>query len=89
MEKSYHDITKLAGLVFIRRNFLEDILEKGLDAMLETIELQGDLTPDERATFEACIHNPRLQPVIRDWWMIYDEERQKGNVPQVKELWEL
>lgn len=87
MSKSYEDITKLAGLVFIRRNFLEDILAQGLDAVLKQLDTEGDLTHDERATFEACIGNPRLQQVIHDWWRIYDEERQMGNIPQAAALW--
>lgn len=87
MEK-YQDITKLAGLVFIRRNFWEDILEQGLDAMLEQIATQGDLTADERAAFEACLSNPRLQKVVHDWWIIYDEERQAGAIPAVWGAWQ-
>ncbi len=87
MSKNYEDITKLAGLVFIRRNFLEDILAQGLDAVLQQIDTQGDLAPDERATFEACIANPRLQQVIHDWWTIYDEERKVGSIPPVAAVW--
>jgi hypothetical protein len=85
---SYQDITKLAGLIFIRRHFLEDILEQGLDTVLAQIELQGDLTLDEKATFEACVQNPHLQQLIRDWWTAYDTERQSGAIPQVADPWE-
>jgi len=81
MTSGYQDIIHLSGLVFIRRNFLEDILEKGLDAMLTEIGARGDLRADQKETFEACINDPQLQAVIKEWWQTYDEKRADGAIP--------
>jgi len=87
MKNGYQDIIELTSLVFIQRHFLEDILEKGLDPLLEEIQASGDLTAEQKATFEACIHNPRLQAVIKEWWTVYDEDRADGTIPAVRDPW--
>jgi hypothetical protein len=48
----------------------------------------GDLTEQEKATFRSAFESVKLRQVIEQWWIVYDEERQAGVVPQVTEYWE-
>ncbi len=77
----FQDIAHIAGLVFIKRGFV-DQAAKSTDAIKAECPF-GDLTDDQLATFEACIHDPKLRQVIDQWWATYDAERAAGQVPPV------
>ncbi len=88
MKEGYQDIVQLAGLVFVKRDFLDEALEKGVEAVLEAYGAYGDLTAEQQATFEDVIHNERMQTLIREWWQAYDEERASGNISKAGEYWD-
>ena len=88
MKEGYQDIVHLAGLVFVKRDFLDEALEKGVEAILEERGAYGDLTAEQQKTFEDVIHNERMQKLIREWWQAYDEERASGAIPKAGEYWD-
>ncbi|MFP4395964.1 MAG: hypothetical protein ACLFTI_11935 [Anaerolineales bacterium] len=89
MKEGYQDIVQLAGLVFVKRDFLDEVLEKGVEAVLEERGAYGDLTAEQQATFEDVIHHSRMQKLIREWWQAYDEERARGEIAKAGDPWEL
>jgi hypothetical protein len=86
MSKGYQDIIWLAGRIFLRRDFVEQADEKGLDAIFAECPY-GDLDDDQRAAFEAAFHSPRLRKVVEQWWVAYDEAQDAGEV-QPLGVWE-
>jgi hypothetical protein len=83
----YQDIIWLAGLILLRRDFVKEADEKGLEAILKECPY-GDLTGDQRATFEAAFRHPRLREEVERWWAAYDAARAAGEIPEVREYWE-
>lgn len=87
MATKYQDITWLAGRVFIQRDFVEMVEEKGLDYIFERCPY-GDLTEEQKATFKAAFHSSRLREIVKKWWAVYDEEREGGKIPKAY-YWEM
>jgi len=79
-KKGYQDIVRLAGLVFLKRDFVKEVDEKGLEAVFQECPY-GDLTDEQRAIFEAAFKNPRLREIVEQWWKTYDELRAGGVIP--------
>ncbi len=82
----YQDISWLAGQVFLYRDFVENAEEQGLETVFKACPY-GDLTEDQKATFEAAFNNPDLREVVKRWWTAYDTARTAGAVPKA-EPWE-
>lgn len=82
----YQDVTWLAGQVFLWRQFTPSAGQKGLDAMFAQCPY-GDLSAQQRATFEAAFNHPRLRRVLELWWRTYDSARAMQIVPQAG-FWE-
>ena len=88
-EPRYDAIIELAGLVLLDRDFVEHLDEVGLDAVLEERFPDGnDLTEDQRATFLAASHDPDLRAIIARWWVVYDQKRASGVIPEVDAAWQ-
>lgn len=83
----YQDVTRLAGLVFLRRGFLESANAVGLETTLACESAYGDLDAGQQNTFAACFHNPRLRQIVAQWWAAYDEERASGILPELS-VWQ-
>jgi hypothetical protein len=77
----FQDIAHIAGLVFIKRGFVDQAAAR-TDAIKAECHF-GDLTDDQLATFEACIHHPKLREIINQWWTTYDAARAAGEIPPV------
>lgn len=78
----YHDIIRLAGLVFLRRGFVKNVDADGLEATIAYESAYGDLDEGQQRTFAACFHNPRLRQIVSQWWKVYDEERSHRLIPR-------
>ena len=52
---------------------------KGLEAIFAACPY-GDLTEEEKAAFRDAFENKQLQKVVKRWWKVYDEEREKNRV---------
>ena len=87
MLKKHQDLLWLAGQVLLSRNFVAEVEAGGLDSLFALCPY-GDLTAQEKATFQSAFESGRLRQVIEQWWTVYDEERQAGVVLQVKEYWD-
>ena len=87
MLKKHQDILWLAGQVLLSRNFIKETAAHGLEALFSLCPY-GDLTEQEKTVFRSAFENEKLRQVIEQWWTVYDEERQAGVVPQVKEYWD-
>ena len=85
MASGFNDITHIAGLVFIKRGFVDEAAKDRKAIYAECAF--DDLSDDQLATFEACIHHPRLREIIAQWWAAYDAARDAGEIPQVKNYW--
>jgi hypothetical protein len=85
MSTKFQDIARIAGLVFIKRGFV-DQAAASTDAIRAECPF-GDLTNDQLATFEACIHHPQLREIINQWWTTYDEARTAGEIPIASPWW--
>jgi hypothetical protein len=83
----YQDITWLAGQVFLEREFVRTIEEQGFEAIYKTCPY-GDLTSDQRATFEATFNDWRMRMLVRLWWIAYDYLRRRGKIPGVRGPWQ-
>lgn len=82
----HQDLTWLAGLVFIKRDFIEEAEREGLEALFKRAPY-GDLTDEEKAAFRDCFNNPHLRKVVKKWWKAYDEERAKGEITKAATPW--
>jgi len=85
--KEHQDILWLAGQALLSRSFIAEVEERGLEDLFSMCPY-GDLTKQEKATFRSAFESVKLRQVIEQWWIVYDEERQAGVVPQVTEYWE-
>lgn len=84
----HQDLTWLAGLIFIKRGFIEEAEEKGLETFFERAPY-GDLTEQEKAAFRDSFNNPRLRKVVQKWWKVYDEERAEGKITKAASPWSI
>lgn len=82
----YQAITWLAGQVFINREFVDEVEGNGFEAIYKECPYD-DLTPDQRATFEAAFNKWQLRLLVRVWWVTYDYLRKHGSLPGVKSPW--
>ncbi len=82
----HQDLTWLAGLVFIKRDFSKEAEEKGLESFFERAPY-GDLTEQEKKAFRDGFNNPRLRKIVKKWWEVYDEEREKGEITKAASPW--
>jgi hypothetical protein len=87
MLKGHQDILWLAGQVFLSRDFVEEIEEKGLEAIFKACPY-GDLTEAEKKTFETAFKEKRLRKLVEKWWKTYDEARKEGVVTKAAVFWE-
>lgn len=87
MSGKFQDITRLAGLVFLRRSFVKQADKEGLDAIFEKESLYGDLDDEQRAAFKDAFNNPRLREIVATWWSTYDDARSKGEIAPMA-VWE-
>ncbi len=79
-KKGLQDITRLAGLIFLKRGFAEAAAKDPQVFLAECV--YGDLTKKQQATFEAALHNPTLKQAVKAWWKKYDAARAAGEVPK-------
>lgn len=84
----HQDVIRLAGLVFLRRGFVEEADEKGLDAVFAQEGAYGDLTDEQKATFRAAFQEPELRAIVKQWWEAYDRARVDGRIPQAGVFWQ-
>ncbi len=80
MATGYQDISHIAGLVFIKRGFVDKAAQD--TAAIRAECPYGDLTDEQLATFEACIKNADLRKIIDQWWTTYDSARAAGAIPK-------
>ena len=73
--EGYQDILYLIGLTFGKRDFFEVA-----DHMIAEAPY-GDLTSEQRATFEAVIKHSVVRQYVALWWAIYDNLRATGEIP--------
>lgn len=83
--EGYQDILYLIGLAFGKRDFVEVVDRIGPEKLFAKAPY-GDLTPDQRATFEAVFENPVMRQYVALWWAIYDNLRASGEIPAAS-LW--
>lgn len=87
MLEKHQDILWLAGQVLLSRNFVAEAEAIGLEGFFLKCPYD-DLTEQEKAAFRSAFADARLRQVIKQWWSVYDEERQTGAILQAAEIWE-
>jgi len=87
MTTGYQDIIWLAGRVFLKRDFVSEYDDKGLDKLFEECPY-GDLTDEQRTAFKMCFTNATLRKAVAEWWVAYDVAKSAGEIPSVKATWE-
>ncbi len=87
MLKGHQDMLWLAGQVFLSRNFVTEVDAEGLEATFAVCPY-GDLTEQEKAAFRSAFKDERLRHVVKQWWKVYDEEREAGAVVKAGNFWE-
>jgi len=76
----YETITWLAGRTFLDKKFVGRLNSEGLDSVLKDCPY-GDLTTEQRATFEAAFNHEILRHVVSLWWALYKYLRVEGDIP--------
>ncbi len=69
--EGYQDILYLIGLTYGRRDLVEEVDNTGIEALFAKAPY-GDLTEDQKATFEAAFEHSLVRQHIATWWVIYD-----------------
>ncbi len=87
MTTGYQGIIWLAGRVFLKRDFVDEYDEKGMDKLFEECPYK-DLTEEQRTAFQICFKNSTLRKAVAEWWVAYDEAKEAGQIPSVKAAWE-
>lgn len=78
--EGYQDILYLIGLTFGKHDFFEVVDRMGTEELFAKAPY-GDLTPDQRETFEAALKHPVVRLYVALWWAIYDNLRTTGEIP--------
>jgi hypothetical protein len=78
--EGYQDILYLIGLAFGKRDFVEVVDRIGTEDLFAKAPY-GDLTADQRETFEAAFRHPVLRQYVALWWSLYDNLRATGELP--------
>ena len=79
--EGYQDILYLIGLTFGKRDFFEVVNRVGVEKLFDKAPY-GNLTPDQRAAFEAAFKHPMVRQYVALWWAIYDNLRATGEIPE-------
>jgi len=82
MAEGYQDVLYLIGLAFGKRDFVEVVDRIGTEALFAKAPY-GDLTAEQRETFEAAFQHPVLRQYVALWWAVYDNLRATGEIPGV------
>lgn len=80
--EGYQDILYLIGLAFGKRNFIEVVDRIGTQELFAKAPY-GDLTSDQKATFEAAFKHPVVRQYVALWWTLYENLRATGELPDV------
>ena len=76
----YEAIMWLTSKVFLDREFISRIEEHGFQAIYQECPYH-DLTPEQRAAFEAAFSRWELRILVRIWWVIYERLRNRNKIP--------
>lgn len=82
----YQAISWLAGQVFIKREFVKVIEEKGFEAIYDECPYD-DLTDDQKYTFEDTFNRREMRLLVRIWWIVYDHLRKHGRISATRAPW--
>ena len=85
-ETEYRDILWLTGKVFTDRTFVNQIEEKGFDAIYNECPY-GDLTYDQKSVFEDTFNRWEMRLLVRIWWLVYDHLRNRGVIRSASAPW--
>jgi hypothetical protein len=78
--EGYQDILYLIGLTFGKRDFFDVVDRIGTETLFAKAPY-GDLSPDQRETFEEAFKHPVVRQYVALWWAIYDNLRATEEIP--------